>query len=242
MLLLFDDRPSDSPLVERIWECRSGDAGTFSSVAASHWEMVVSRLAEGTRITLRGPETRATSAVCPAASEWLGIRFKLGTFLPQVPMAQIRDRQDVTLPRATARSFWLDGSIWEYPTFDDAEAFVARLVHAGLIGVDPLVDAVVHGRGQALSTRSVQRRFLRATGMTHAAHRRIERARHAANLLTAGTTVQQVVHEAGYFDQAHLSRSLKRLIGQTPGQILRRERQLSFLYKTDPNGSGTLQT
>jgi hypothetical protein len=32
--------------------------------------------------------------------------------------------------------------------------------------------------------------------------------------------------------QAHLTRSLKRLAGQTPGQIVRGEQQLSFLYKT----------
>jgi hypothetical protein len=74
MFLFFDDRPSDSPLVERVWRCRSGRAGLFTSVAASHWEMVVSRVLGETTITLRGPETRATSAVCPAEGEWLGIR------------------------------------------------------------------------------------------------------------------------------------------------------------------------
>jgi hypothetical protein len=38
----------------------------------------------------------------------------------------------------------------------------------------------------------------------------------------------------GYFDQAHLTRSLTRLIGQTPGRIVKAEQQLSFLYKTTP--------
>jgi AraC-like DNA-binding protein len=47
--------------------------------------------------------------------------------------------------------------------------------------------------------------------------------------------ILDAVHEAGYFDQAHLTRSLKRLIGQTPGQIARGETQLSFLYKTAPS-------
>jgi len=37
MFLIFDDRASDSPMVERIWRCHSERAGTFLSVAASHW-------------------------------------------------------------------------------------------------------------------------------------------------------------------------------------------------------------
>ena len=40
--------------------------------------------------------------------------------------------------------------------------------------------------------------------------------------------------DAGYFDQPHLTRSLKRLIGQTPAELLRvGSEELSFLYKTD---------
>jgi AraC-like DNA-binding protein len=47
--------------------------------------------------------------------------------------------------------------------------------------------------------------------------------------------ILDVVHRAGYFDQPHLSRSLKRLIGMTPSEIAGGARQLSFLYKTLPD-------
>jgi hypothetical protein len=45
--------------------------------------------------------------------------------------------------------------------------------------------------------------------------------------------------QADYFDQPHLTRSLRRFIGQTPAQIVgrgsdRAREQLSFLYKTSP--------
>jgi AraC-like DNA-binding protein len=43
-----------------------------------------------------------------------------------------------------------------------------------------------------------------------------------------------VAQDAGYFDQAHLTRSLRRFIGQTPMQIVRNQEQLSLLYNTDP--------
>jgi hypothetical protein len=133
VFLFFDDRPSDSPLVERVWQCRSGRAGQFDSIAASHWEMVVTHVDGRKTMTVRGPETRATNAVCPAGGEWIAIRFKLGTFMPDVPVASIRDRRDLDLPRASKRTFWLDGRAWEYPTFENAETFVKRLARRGLM-------------------------------------------------------------------------------------------------------------
>lgn len=234
MFLVFNDRPSDSPFVERIWSAHSKGAGEFLSVAAGHWEMAVTRYRGQTFLTIRGPETRATTADCPADAEWLGIRFKLGTFLPQLHPGNLRDRRDVTLPGATCRSFWLNGSAWEYPNFENADTFVTRLVRKGVITRDPAVDAVLRGDPHVLSVRSAQRHFARATGITHAAFRSIERARHATNLLRQEAPILDVVHRAGYFDQPHLTRSLKHLIGQTPAEIVRRTRQLSFLYKTTP--------
>jgi Helix-turn-helix domain len=233
-LILFEDRLSDSPFVERVWRCHSERGGKFISVAASHFEMAVTRYRGETFLTLRGPETRASTLDCPAEGEWLCVRFKFGTFMPQLLPGSLRDQRDVTLPDAASRSFWLNGSAWEYPDFENAETFVNRLARAGLIARDSTVDAVLQGQPHALSLRSAQRHFLRATGMTYATFRQIERARHATNLLKDGVSIVDAVHLAGYFDQAHLTRSLKHLIGQTPTRIIQKENQLSFLYKTDP--------
>jgi AraC-like DNA-binding protein len=234
MLLVFEDRPSDSPFIERIWTAHSERAGEFLSVAAGHWEMVVTRCRGQAFLTMRGPETRATIADCPADGEWVAIRFKLGTFFPQLLPGRLRDRHDVTLAGAGSRSFWLNGSAWDYPTFENADTFAARLIRKGLIGRDTEVEAVLHGESRNLSLRSRQRHFARATGITYAAFCNIERARYATNLLRQGASTLDVVHDAGYFDQPHLTRSLKQLIGQTPAEIARRTTQLSFLYKTTP--------
>lgn len=213
MLLRFEDRLSESPLIERIWCSHSDRAGVFLSVAASHFEMAVTRHRGRTFLTLRGPETEATVAQCPAEGEWLGIRFTLGTFMPQLTPGYLLDRRDVTLPGATSHSFWLNGSAWEYPDFENADTFVTRLAQEGLIAHDPSVDATVHSEEQALSLRSAQRHFLRATGLTRHTVHQIERARHATNLLKGGFCILDTVHDCGYFDQAHLTRSLKHFIG-----------------------------
>jgi AraC-like DNA-binding protein len=144
----------------------------------------------------------------------------------------------VSLPEAMRGSFWLDGSAWQVPDYETADTFVARLVRAGLLAVDPTVPAALRGELAHASARTVQRRFLAATGVTPTAARQIERARYAALLLMRGDSIADVTHEAGYFDQPHLTRSLKRLVGQTPAELFRQGcEQLSFLYKTEPFAS-----
>lgn len=232
-LIIFEDRLSDSPFIERVWRCHSKRGGQFTSVAASHCEMAVTRLKGKTFLTLRGPETKTTTLDCPPEGEWVSIRFKLGTFIPQRPPGSLRDHNDLTLPDASSRSFWLNGSAWQYPDFENAETFVQRLAKAGVITRDPAIDAILEQQSPRLSLRSAQRHFLRSTGITHAAFGQIERARYATTLLKEGTSILDAVHLAGYFDQAHLTRSLKRFIGQTPARIIQGENQLSFLYKTE---------
>ncbi len=240
MFIVFDDRPSDSPFVERVFRCHSEQAGTFLSMASSTWTMVVTRVEGRTAFTLRGPETKATLADCPAGGEWLGILFKPGTFMPKFPPGMLIDRNDLTLPEAGSRSFWLDSSAWEYPAFENAETFVGRLARAGLVARDAVVEAALRGGPDEPVLRTAQRHILKATGLTQAVIRQIERARYATRLLKECVPILDAVHAAGYFDQAHLTRSLRRFTGLTPAHLVQGNEQLSFLYKTDLPGRATM--
>jgi hypothetical protein len=215
----FENRPAQSNLVEAIWRTRSEHAGSFVSAAAARWEMVVIQHAGRTTLAVRGPETRATLAEFPAEAEFFGITFKLGTFMPHLPVSTIMDRRDPALPDASAKSFWLNGSTWQYPTFDNADAFVARLAREGVVGNEPAVQAALQGQTPGLSPRALQYRFLRVTGLSQRLIHQIERARRAAALLGQGHSILDTAFEAGYFDQAHLTRALKRFLGHTPAQI-----------------------
>ncbi|HEX4203923.1 MAG TPA: hypothetical protein VHZ51_06940 [Ktedonobacteraceae bacterium] len=135
-----------------------------------------------TILSVRGPETKATPAYCPANAEFFGIIFRLGTFMPHLPPGNVMDRRDASLPEATRTSFWLHGSAWQFPNYDNVETFVDRLVRDDLLVRDPVVDAVLQDQLKDLSLRSVQRRFLRATGLTQGAVRQIERARGGGSL------------------------------------------------------------
>jgi hypothetical protein len=233
MLLTFVDRPADSPLIERVWRSHSIASGVFHSMAEVNLELVVTRLEGLTRVTLRGPVTRASTVVCPPNGQWFAIRLSPGTYLPQLPTSRLLDHRSLDLPLCSKRRFWLGGSAWEIPNFENAETFVRHLARSGVIAYDRAVGAALSGDPQALTRRSVQRHFLHVAGMTQSRFRQIERARHAVQLLRSGSSILDVVHEAGYFDQAHLTRSLRHLVGQTPLKLQRHKTQLSFLYKTD---------
>lgn len=236
MLFNSADRFSDSPFVERIWRARIEHTGTFLSVAASQWEIVVSKYQGETTVTVRGPETRVTPMdVTLVGGNYVGIIFKHGTVLPYLPADALVDG-DLDLPNASGKSFWLSGLTWQFPTYENADTFVERLIREEMLICDPLLTSVLRGEPQELSPRSIQRRFLRATGLTQGLIRQIERARNATMLLLEGVSILDTVEIAGYADQAHLTRALKQFIGKTPTQIINRTEpeQLSLLFKTAP--------
>ena len=217
--VLEDARSANSSFVEMVWRIRSERAGTFTSVAASNWEMVIATFNGKAMITARGPETKASEADFPADAEFFGTIFKLGSFMPHLPLKTLRDRQDATLPEASSSSFWLHGSAWELPTFENADVFVDRLIRQGILVRDPVVEAAIQGHTPDMSIRSLQYHFLQATGLTHKTIQQIERARSAVSLLERGTPISDTALELGYFDQAHLTNSLKHFVGRTPAQI-----------------------
>jgi AraC-like DNA-binding protein len=217
-LLNIDYRPSDSPWIDTIWRSQSQQAGPFLSIASSRLEMVVSRYEGRMYVSVRGPETQPTVAHCPPDGEWLGILFKHGVFIPHLPTLNLVD-SEVQLPGAGSQSFWLQGAAWQLPTFENAETFIERLVREELLVHDPLIEAALQNQPADLTSRQMQRRFLRATGLTHGTISQIERVRRAVSLLQQGVSILDTVELAGFADQPHLTRSFKRLIGQTPARL-----------------------
>jgi methylphosphotriester-DNA--protein-cysteine methyltransferase len=139
-----------------------------------------------------------------------------------MPARKLLDAE-TTLPQAAHHSFWLNSSAWQHPNFENADTCVNRLVREGVLVSDPVVNAALQDQlpPQAIASRTVRHRFLRATGLTQSHIRQMKRAQQAAVLLQQGVSILDTVYEAGYFDQPHLTRSLKHFIGYTPVQIIR---------------------
>jgi AraC-like DNA-binding protein len=156
--------------------------------------------------------------------------------MPDFPASMVMDRRDLNLPLASSKSFWLNSSAWQFPDFENADTFVNRLVREGLLVHDPVIEVALREQPHTMSRRTIQRRFLQATGLTYNTVYQIQRARYATTLLKQETPILDVVEMAGYSDQPHMTRALKYLMGQTPAQIRSKntDAPMSFLFKTLP--------
>jgi hypothetical protein len=219
MAVISQQRLSDSPFVETVWQVQAVSDGCDTVAADVSWDIILFTRDGRTNLTIWGPMTKTAQIPHTEGQTALGIRFKLGTFMPHFPTNQLLN-DGITLPSASRKSFWLGGSTWQLPTYENVDTFVDWLARADLLVHDPVVDAVMQGYMNEVSVRSVQRRFLQATGLNRRNIRQIERAQQAAALLKCGVSILDTVYEAGYFDQAHLTNALRRFIGQTPTQIL----------------------
>jgi hypothetical protein len=70
----FEHRASDSPYVDAVWQTRS-NGGSFTSIAESHWGIVVTRQQGKIMFTVRGPETKAMLSPVPENAEIFWHRF-----------------------------------------------------------------------------------------------------------------------------------------------------------------------
>ena len=223
MSLNYEERLSDSPYVEKVTHGWTTGQGSTIRPAEVNWHMILTRHSGGTHFMLVGPLGTSGVAAWGGEAEILWIKLKLGTFMPHLPTRDFLE-SETTLPDASSRSFWLKGSAWQFPDYDNADTFVQKLVREDVLAYDPLVNAALQGEPTGMSPRTVRHRFLRATGLPQSHIVQFERAQRAVRLLRETASIVETVYEAGYFDQPHLTRSLKQFIGYTPAQIIQMSR------------------
>jgi Helix-turn-helix domain len=220
---LFEGRESDSPYIEAVWRGRAGSDYAPVCPASTRWHLLFLRQNGRVNVSVEGPLTKATPVTQAEGTEWFGVTFPPGTFLPSVPVRNLLDERAI-LSLAANTSFELAGSSFQFPDYDTVETFVQRLVREDVLVADPVVKAVLAGHPPQMSLRTVRRRFLVATGLTYKVISQIERAKQAAALLEQGVSLLETAYQAGYADQSHMTRSLKHFIGHTPAHIAQRRK------------------
>lgn len=230
------DTETDASIVDRVWRTSSDVEETMTSAARTCSQLILTRMQGHLFASLRGPETRATTAPVPPNAEFLGIRLTLGTVLRPHPAASIVDGY-VPFPVTDSGRIVIGGEDWEAPTYENAEQFVRRLRHAGLLVRSRLrVEEHLAGHPEGHpSQRTLQRQYRAVTGLSQTAVTQIDRVNAAATMLRDGLDWRVVVEALGYFDQAHLAHALRRYVGRTArGLRAGDEASMSFLYKIGP--------
>ncbi len=220
MNIISEERSSDSPYVETITRGQTVSDGSSIRPAEVHWHMVFTRHNGNLYPFVVGPWTTSGVVTFTDGAEILWIKFRLGTCIPHLPTRNLVDKETI-LPGAAGDSFWLKGSAWQFPDYDNVETFVDRLVHEDVLVWDPVVNAALQDRLPEMSARTLRHHFLRTTGLTKSHIRQAERAQRAAVRLEQGVPITDTVYELGYFDQPHMTRAMKRFLGYTPAQIAR---------------------
>jgi AraC-like DNA-binding protein len=87
-----------------------------------------------------------------------------------------------------------------------------------LPGENVSLERLAHEAG--LSPFHLCRVFRQEIGLSPHAYQVLVRVQLAKRLLAEGVSIAQIAVEAGFFDQAHLTRHFKRIFGVTPGRYL----------------------
>src|SRR5688572_6590491 len=132
-----------------------------------------------------GLTTKTVIHEAEAGDEILSIAFAPDTFMPLMPGERMLD-EGVMLEKIGHDRFWIGTDVVEIPDFGNADAFVDSLVRRDIVQRNGLVTSIVSGHPMAMTERTMQRHFLRTTGLTYKSFTQIERAQKAMALLQMG--------------------------------------------------------
>lgn len=210
-----------SPVIASVTHTTFGGDGSMLMQPDGCWDFVMMKSARGSLVLRTGLTTSAVTHAFAEGDEILSIAFKPHSFMSLMPGETMRD-EGVVLPNIGQDRFWLGTDVMEIPSLDNVDRFVGKLLRNGIVEDNRLVGSVVSGHPMAMSERTMQRHFLKTTGLTYKAFTQIERAQKAMSLLQQGRPAADVAFALGYADQPHMIRSLKAIMGQTPGEIAQR--------------------
>ncbi|MBE2315428.1 helix-turn-helix transcriptional regulator [Solirubrobacter sp. CPCC 204708] len=180
----------------------------------------------GDRLIVAGPATAAVAAGVPLGVPVFGVRFRLGAAgaalgLPAVELADAAVDAEEVFGRGASERVAAGGM-----------PALLELVRARLRPVDPLDRAAALAMARpetrvaslapelGVSERQLRRRFLDAVGYGPKTLGRILRFQHFLELSGRGSDLARLALDAGYADQAHLTREAKRLSGRTPAELI----------------------
>jgi AraC-like DNA-binding protein len=197
---------------------------------------------QGQGAFVAGPDTGPVPTTMAAGTVLLGARFRPSAGGPVlgIPLSELRDqrieladlrpadarRLSATLDPATAAGRVLDvtGALVDAARLDSAVAEAARLLHDPQARAEDVADDV------GLSPRQLRRRCHAAVGYGPKTLQRVLRFRRFVSRIDAfphnpqgpdGLDLAGLAVQAGYADQAHLTRECGRLAGLTPAALAR---------------------
>lgn len=215
---VWEQRASPIPEIRTVWRAYVEEAAGYIDEASEHWGLSFIRRPDGSLAAeLAGPRMTGLPIRSHAGESYWGVELAADVVIPGVDKALLRGAI-AELPVADGQVA-LGGRRCRVPGWEELESFVARLVADGVLVADADIRRALNGDDRGLSRRSWQRRFRSITGLRRKEIERLDRARHAYHLLSEGVPPPEVALALEYADQAHLTRELRHIRGETPARI-----------------------
>jgi len=224
MSYTYEDKHPDSLYIDKIWHTHTTSDGVFTASLDGNWDIIISRHAQNVHVTVNGIGKRAVEVPYTAGIDSVGIALKPGVFLQDFRGKDIVDSQH-TLSKGSTAYVEISEQLFKIPDFGSAEKFVDELIEKGILLFNPVVSSLNEGVTAGVSDRSLRRHTMGTTGLSPYFFHQIQRAQQATQLLQQGMPIAQAAAEAGYTDQAHMTKAVKALIGLTPAQIIARSKK-----------------
>lgn len=189
------------------------------------------------RLFVVGTMTRALHVTARKPSSFVGVRFAPGGAVPF-----LGDRADTLTDRMEDADLVLGGaakslrerlagihdsgairaSMTAFLSAREVAPVERRVAHAAARWRhDPSLQVEAVASDLGLSRQYLRRLFVAHTGTSPKAFARMARLERAAALFTRAESLAEVAAEAGYADQAHMSRELRAIVGLTPSAYRR---------------------
>ena len=216
---LYEERPGASAYVECTWQARAVREERYLVPAIERWDIWFAREPDGSMVAgLSGPALGSRWIASVVGEHGWGVQLSAHVVVPGVPKKLLLGGE-VRLP-VVDEVVEISGRRVPVPSFDGLEDFVAELLRIDVLRSDDDVRRALAGDDVGYSERHWQRRVRDSTGVTRKQISQLARAREAYALLQRGVTPAECAVTCGYADQAHLTRSLRLLHGETPARIL----------------------
>ena len=219
MSQIHESRLSDNRFIDRVWKSQNVSDGVYVSTPDCSWDIIVLIQPDGSRsVMLTGQAAEAAEVPYKGGTSSVVVSFAAGAYMPDYPGRRMLNLFEM-LPNDGPDHFILSGHRFAIPTFEAAEDLVTQMEQTGLLKMDDVVAAIIMGSPKALSDRATQRHFLETTGLTRKALEQIKRAQAAVSQLQQGKRPADVAADTGYTDQAHLSKSLQKIMRSRPSNV-----------------------
>lgn len=212
-------RESGSPHVALVWWAQIDEDGDYADAANEFWGLAFGVLPDGRpSATLIGPSLEPRVLHLLAGERGWGVELAAHVAIRRLDKRRLLGQMR---PLETdGRWFELAGVRLPVPEVDALEDLVEVLLRQGVLRADDGVAAALGGRPVPYSRRSLHRHVTGATGMGPKKVAQLQRARTAYALLQSGWSLAAAAAEAGFTDQAHMTRAFTALAGASPARIL----------------------